>query len=139
MNDNLQDEPDKPDSTEVYCMYKHWRLKKDLAEHGVAFAFWYQRGRTEWMPHERGGATQCFIKRCSDGAVVAIGFAECSIKDTFCYAKGRRIARGRALAALKGEPVQFTPPTNTVCVPELHTQVSIRVYPDADLTNLSPQ
>lgn len=58
----------------------------------------YQKGRTKWTPHQRGGATRCRIV-CWDYAYSAM--ALCSFSDRFCYETGRDIAFERALEQVR--------------------------------------
>jgi hypothetical protein len=53
-------------------------------------------------PGERGGKTICRIKIPfgPDNAVYE-GTANCSLQDSFCYARGREIAFGRAVKLLR--------------------------------------
>lgn len=59
----------------------------------------YQRGKSKWEPHTKGGLTVCSIWD-GDSSLLGRGFAVCSKRDAFCYRIGREIARGRALKAL---------------------------------------
>jgi len=100
--------------------YRHYRFSKYpqpdseqyTGRHGVAYH--YQRGtqrvrdeqnvctkvrKTRWVPRERGGYTLCTI-RDDDGSELAIGVAECSPLDPFCYRIGRAISLGRAMKRL---------------------------------------
>ena len=52
-------------------------------------------------PSSKGGATWCRILVGDDHE--ANGFTHCSLMDNFCYAIGREIALGRALAIFHGE------------------------------------
>lgn len=90
--------------------YKHFRVWP--ANHYTAqrtgspsrhALFHWQRGgdNPEWSerkPYPRGGRTICTIEI---GSQTATGEAACSMSDQFCYRTGRRIARGRAVSALK--------------------------------------
>jgi hypothetical protein len=68
--------------------------------HGLAHH--YQRGISLWSPTERGGYTFCFVYEGDDASEpIAVGLAECSPKDAFCYRLGREISRGRALDELE--------------------------------------
>jgi len=59
----------------------------------------YTRGKSDWEPAIYGGLTICYVYRGDE--MVAIGEAQCSTKDQFCYRIGRMIARGRALKELE--------------------------------------
>jgi hypothetical protein len=61
----------------------------------------YTRGESKWEPTIYGGLTICYVYRGDE--MVAIGEAQCSTKDQFCYRIGRMIARGRALKNLQQE------------------------------------
>jgi len=67
----------------------HYRLDED----GIAWR--NHRGKNMFKPAERGGLTVCILKD-DESRVVSWGVAECSRKDAFCYATGRKIAEGRA-------------------------------------------
>ena len=67
----------------------------------------YMRGIMRWEPHERGGATLCLVYVDSEEKPLAMGLSFCSMKDNFAYGLGRKIARGRALAALNGTEHKF--------------------------------
>lgn len=70
--------------------YKHYRCRDG---HEVML-FPYSRGRENWQPSSKGGLTTCVIE--DDSGHIFIGQAECSFKDSFVYAIGRKIAFGRA-------------------------------------------
>ena len=59
----------------------------------------YSRRNENWMPSTRGGLTVCHLVLSND--VDIVGTAECSTKDNFCYATGRKIAHGRAMKAYR--------------------------------------
>lgn len=61
----------------------------------------YTRGESKWEPTHYGGLTICYIY--SGDHLVALGEAQCSTKDQFCYKIGRAIAKGRALKELSKE------------------------------------
>lgn len=56
----------------------------------------FRRGRTKWLPYERGGHTVCTIRDDEDNKILGVGAATCSMSDNFNYKIGRDIARGRA-------------------------------------------
>lgn len=91
--------------------YRHFRPTIDLIKYNPNVLEYkckrYMRGVTQWKPHEHGGATLCLVFGNGDESL-AWGLAFCCMKDNFSYRLGREIARGRALAALKGiEPKKF--------------------------------
>lgn len=100
--------------------YRHYRFSKYpqpdseqfTGRHGIAYH--YQRGvqrmydgngnctkvrKTKWEPSPCGGYTTCVIYD-DEGREAAIGIAECSPLDSFCYRIGRAIALGRAMKRL---------------------------------------
>ena len=93
-------------------VYKHFRfgwiadnltvdpcLELHRGRHGVAGH--YQRSVSKWTPREKGGYTICYVySGVVEKQLLAIGTAECSPKDNFCYRTGREIARGKALLEL---------------------------------------
>ena len=77
--------------------YKHYRYLD--REQNEALKYMdilrpYTRGKTEWQPTARGGATKCYL--VLDNGEEIVGIANCSRKDNFNYNIGREIARGRA-------------------------------------------
>ena len=76
--------------------FKHYRpmaIDKHLSPD--EFLNHYSRGKSKWIPSIFGGLTECHIV-LSNGQDI-VGIAECSHKDNFCYATGRKIAYGRAM------------------------------------------
>ena len=70
--------------------YKHYRYLRQDPE-------WvkpYSRGRTDWTPTCKGGATICTI--LDENGNTFCQQADCSKKDAFVYKTGRQIALGRA-------------------------------------------
>ena len=55
----------------------------------------YYRDKPNFRPYEKGGATLCTIT--FDSGKSFQGIAICSMSEQFCYARGRKIAYGRAL------------------------------------------
>jgi hypothetical protein len=95
----------------MHQTYKHFRIDKETGElrpwftpHKDADGLKCHPGYT---PAERGGLTVCFLHKDKDEPPVAYGIAECSLKDTFKYAMGRKIALGRAKAMLRGDTISY--------------------------------
>ena len=102
--------------------FTHWRLpdlhferasrgmpdKENLIEYSKGNGFYVSDPGGEQYkfdglkPCARGGKTVCNIIDDSDKLekVIATGVAYCSMSDNFCYRIGRRIALGRARAAV---------------------------------------
>jgi len=99
--------------------YRHYRFSKYpqpdseefIGRHGMAYH--YQRGsqwvvdhfgnqtkvrKTVWEPLPRGGYTVCTVY--DDEREIAVGIAECSPLDSFCYRIGREVAKGRVIKSL---------------------------------------
>ena len=100
------------EETEKYRFeYRHFRpLAKAVKYSPNALEYHcqrYMRGVVSWRPHERGGATLCFVYADGGEKPLAMGLSFCSMKDNFAYGLGRKIARGRALAALNGIEAKF--------------------------------
>jgi len=72
--------------------------QKQSANIEITDVYHYTRGESDWEPAIYGGLTICYIYH--NDKMVAIGNAQCSTKDQFCYRIGRTIARGRALKKL---------------------------------------
>lgn len=82
--------------------YQHYRTRKQDAAMLPARGqppsdrlYPYAKDQHDFMPHERGGMTTCRVE-LEDGTEV-VAMATCSMSDPFCYARGRRIALGRAM------------------------------------------
>lgn len=72
----------------VKTVFKHYRYD---TEDG-SLKRYYRRGE-HFVPRTRGGMTECIL---DIGGANYTGVAVCSRQDNFDYAKGRRIAAGRA-------------------------------------------
>ena len=93
----------------MQVVFKHFRVPRGENELMPWFKpFTNKHGqviRPDYEPSEKGGLTICILK---DGDHVhSWGLAECSKKDTFCYAIGRSISQGRAEAWLRGESISY--------------------------------
>jgi len=69
-------------------MYRHYRIC-------LWAGLMYRNRRGFHRPAPCGGMTHCAILD-DDGRVVSVGMSLCSLKDNFCYATGREVARDRA-------------------------------------------
>lgn len=114
----------------------HYRVVKGKDE----LSRWFKPFRDEignrvhpgYIPDERGGLTICVIKK--DDKVISWGLAECSKKDSFCYATGRNLSYERALAWLNGEVVPYNISEHSLCRPIFDLmQHSIRMLDGAKL------
>ena len=76
--------------------YKHYRLPQEQDKEKI---YPYSRGKMDWIPACRGGLTACTILDENGNEFYAE--AECSLKDNFVYATGRKIAYGRALKQMR--------------------------------------
>ena len=86
--------------------YTHYRVIGDkLPTDGPApVSTLYERAANARMGKEfnlSGGATKCTV---TDGEkFAAVGYAQCSMADAFCYETGRNLAYARAMATLEGK------------------------------------
>ena len=89
-------------SGEYRFEYRHFRpAKEPVVRLRVMECRRYMRGVSDWEPHECGGVTICHAY--NEKEFLAMGLAFCSMKDNFSYRLGREIAKGRALASIRGE------------------------------------
>lgn len=65
----------------------------------------YYRSASDWTPCPRGGTTVCTLSVAEEGSDEVLlsfaGVSTCSKHDSFCYRRGREIARGRAYKEYK--------------------------------------
>lgn len=79
--------------------YKHYRHVERQDGYWKYEIYPYSRGKTNWTPACQGGLTACTILDENGNEFHAK--SECSLKDNFVYAIGRKIAYGRALKKMQ--------------------------------------
>lgn len=60
----------------------------------------YYRGKSKWLPRQKGGATNCKIRLPGESSW-RLGIAYCSHSDNFSYETGRKLAFERAVLAIR--------------------------------------
>jgi hypothetical protein len=77
----------------------HWRFV-NLASGEKALVPFSRKGHDRMLqPESKGGKTMCKIYN-NDRILMAVGFADCSKNDVFCYQTGRNLAFNRAMEDL---------------------------------------